>query len=246
MKGKKTSILIIEDEWEYSDSLRDILEERGFSISESTTGEEGIKKIKASDFDVTLIDIKLPDMPGTQTLQKIREASPDTIPIMMTAYASIDSAIEALEQGAFAYLYKPVNIEELLIYINKAKEKKEMLTSHKIQADILDNMNLAVVLTNNEGSIIFSNKKANELFSANGGDLVGKDMKDLISSNNIDLQTSEPAAVWEKSPKVKIKKLNGQNPEVFLNLSRVKGIGKKRDSIIWTLIPVVSLSIGKE
>jgi nitrogen-specific signal transduction histidine kinase len=121
-----------------------------------------------------------------------------------------------------------------------------MLTSHKIQADILDNMNLAVVLTNNEGSIIFSNKKANELFSANGGDLVGKDMKDLISSNNIDLQTSEPAAVWEKSPKVKIKKLNGQNPEVFLNLSRVKGIGKKRDSIIWTLIPVVSLSIGKE
>ncbi|MCE1247532.1 MAG: response regulator [Firmicutes bacterium] len=238
MKGKKTSVLIIEDEWEYSDSLRDILEERGFSVSESTTGEEGLKKVKASEFDVALIDIKLPDMAGTQTLEKIRQFSPETIPIMMTAYASIDSAIDALERGAFAYLYKPVNIEELLIYIEKAREKKEILSSNKIQAEILNNINLPVFATSTEGRITFFNKRAAELFSGEGKEILGTDIKNLIVTGETEEFSAESLRNSNNHHKVRLNCFRGDKIESYLNISFVEAAGKHSPGIIWTFIPV--------
>ena len=115
-----TTILIVEDEKNQREILQEFLESKGYETEGAESGEEALKKFETRIFDAILLDIKLPDTSGIDLLKKIRKINPQIPVIMTTAYSDVDLVIEAMKSGAFHYLVKPINLEELLIVISRA------------------------------------------------------------------------------------------------------------------------------
>ena len=125
-------ILIIDDERIIRDSLKLFLEEEGFDSDTAGDGAEGLMKIEENYFDVVITDIKMPNLDGMQLLEKASKISPDTFFIIMTAYASVKTAIEALQQGAYDYLIKPVEFDDVLLRIKRLIEFKQLSKENKV------------------------------------------------------------------------------------------------------------------
>lgn len=115
-----TTILIVEDEKNQREILQEFLESKGYETEGAESGEEALKKFETRIFDAILLDIKLPDTSGIDLLKKIRKINPQIPVIMTTAYSDVDLVIEAMKSGAFHYLVKPINLDELLIVISRA------------------------------------------------------------------------------------------------------------------------------
>lgn len=116
------SVLIIDDDSDLRDNLTDILESEGYEIYGAATAAEAIRVARETKPWVALIDLKLPDKSGTVVLSELKKAKPDTVCILITAHADVDSAVQALEKGAFYYLRKPVRPEELVELVDLAFE----------------------------------------------------------------------------------------------------------------------------
>ena len=108
------SILIVDDDETILAVLKEILELEGYIVETAATGKEAIKKSEDNLFNLSLLDIKLPDMEGTELLAKLHEANPRMIEIIITGFPSFDNAVKSLNLGADAYIMKPVNSKELL------------------------------------------------------------------------------------------------------------------------------------
>lgn len=115
-----STILIVEDEKNQREILQEFLENKGYKTIGAESGEEALKKFESGIFDAILLDIKLPDISGIELLKKFREINLKIPVIMTTAYSDVDLVIEAMKSGAFHYLVKPINLDELLIIISRA------------------------------------------------------------------------------------------------------------------------------
>lgn len=107
-------ILVVDDENTLRYFLRLNLQDEGYNVSEAADGATAIRLIDHNQFDVALIDLHLADMNGLEIMRHLRKTSPETSVIILTGYATVDSAVEALRQGAHDYLTKPCKTEELL------------------------------------------------------------------------------------------------------------------------------------
>jgi PAS domain S-box-containing protein len=121
----KPRILIIDDDPNLRKTLGDILRSRGFEPSAAANGAAGLAAMKEQAFNLALIDLGLPDIPGVEVLRKIKAEHPLSEVIILTGNATLDSAIEAANSGAFSYLVKPYEIEQLILNIQRAIEKKQ-------------------------------------------------------------------------------------------------------------------------
>ena len=119
---EKPRILVVDDEESIRIMLRAVLEEEGYEIIEAADGPEAVKAVEQDPLDLILLDIRMTTMDGIETLTEIRKISPFVPVLMMTAYATVKTAVEALKAGAFEYLAKPLDIEELKILVQKALE----------------------------------------------------------------------------------------------------------------------------
>lgn len=120
----KNSILIVDDDPNLTKSLSDILKTRGWSIEVVGTGKEALLKATSASYDVALVDLRLPDMVGTELFRPLQRLSPQTAIIVITGFADLESAMEAINLGVFAYLTKPIEVEELLSKIENALERQ--------------------------------------------------------------------------------------------------------------------------
>jgi len=118
----REKILILEDEKLLRMTLRKRLEDEGYLVLEAATGEAALEAIREDEPDLLLLDYKLPDMTGIDVLRQVRELHLDTSAILLTAFSSINSAVEAMKLGAHDYLNKPIDFDELLATIGKALE----------------------------------------------------------------------------------------------------------------------------
>jgi len=116
----KTSILIVDDESSHRQMLEVVLSDEGYEIQQADDGRTAIEAVEECFYDLILMDIRMHRIGGIEALKKIKEISPGIPIIMMTAYSSVNTAIDALKSGAYDYLTKPLDIEELKILINKA------------------------------------------------------------------------------------------------------------------------------
>ena len=135
MTRKVPNILIVDDDVNICEVLSLILRKRGWNIEVANTGKEAIKKSEETAFNVALLDIRLPDIEGTKLLKLLHETTPKMIKIMVTGYPELRNAVDALNDGADAYLMKPVRPEDLLITIRAKLEEQqqaEMMTQEKI------------------------------------------------------------------------------------------------------------------
>jgi len=126
MAIEKKKILIVDDDKGITDTLAIILDSEGYETDIAADGETALEKAENEFFHLVLLDLKLPDISGTQVLRKLHLISPRTVIIMVTGYPTIDNAVESLNLGASAYIMKPVNPDELLKYVEeKIKEQEE-------------------------------------------------------------------------------------------------------------------------
>ena len=120
-------ILIVDDDDSTCRSLRLIFGKKGYEAEAVATGREAIEKAQQRLFNLALLDIKLPDMEGIKLLAPLKEMHPDMVVIMVTAYASLESAVRALNEGASAYITKPLNMDEVLAAVREALEKQRLV-----------------------------------------------------------------------------------------------------------------------
>lgn len=124
----KVNILIIDDEIDLCQSLSEMLkeEEEGYKVSTANSGKKGLAEINEEVPDLVLLDIKMPQMDGIETLEKIKTIDKDILVIMLTAYQTVETAIKAMKLGAYDYISKPFDYEELKIIINRALKIRDL------------------------------------------------------------------------------------------------------------------------
>ena len=120
MSGAK--ILVVDDELIVRESLGGWLERDGHMVDKAASGEEALEKCEKTRYDILLLDIKMEGMSGLEVLKRVRENDPDVSVVMITAYGSIPSAIEAMKSGAYEYLLKPFDPDELMVLIEKIRK----------------------------------------------------------------------------------------------------------------------------
>jgi DNA-binding NtrC family response regulator len=119
-------ILIVDDDAGIRMSLSRALNSKGYDVREMSNGSDALAFIMKESVNLALIDIRLPDLNGIEILKKLREINDKASVIMMTAYASLDSCVEALNVGAYAYIVKPMNVNQAVIIVEKAFEKQRL------------------------------------------------------------------------------------------------------------------------
>ncbi len=122
----KIRVLIVEDESLIRWSLRQKLGDRGYEVVEAENGQRALQALSDGVFDVVLLDYKLPDMNGLDVLKALRQGDHDAVVIMMTAYSTIETAVEAIKLGAFDYVAKPFQMEQLLLALDKGLETTQL------------------------------------------------------------------------------------------------------------------------
>ncbi len=127
MLEKNLFILVIDDEESMRDSCSQILKKDGFLADTAKDGSVGLEKIEKNKPDLVLIDLKMPGISGMEVLEKIKEIDPNIIPVVITGYSTVESAVEAMKKGAYDFLPKPFTPEELRIIISRGLERRKLI-----------------------------------------------------------------------------------------------------------------------
>jgi serine phosphatase RsbU (regulator of sigma subunit)/DNA-binding response OmpR family regulator len=120
------SVLIVDDELGMRETLVEIFANMGYAADTAECGQEAIEKFACQSYNLALLDIRLPDMPGTDLLIRLKETHPDTLYIIATGYASIKSSIEALNHGAYAYITKPLDLTQISTIFDQAIKRQQL------------------------------------------------------------------------------------------------------------------------
>jgi DNA-binding NtrC family response regulator len=123
-KEKQIKLLIVDDDEKFLKTIAERLGLKDFDVTTASEGNQAIKAAKKSKFDVAILDMKMPGMDGMEVLQSLKKKHKFLEVIMLTGFASIDSAVEATKLGAFGYLEKPYNFEKLLEVLKEAYETR--------------------------------------------------------------------------------------------------------------------------
>ncbi|MGA1870700.1 MAG: sigma-54-dependent transcriptional regulator [bacterium] len=129
---KPLTILFIDDEYPQLKSLESFLTRRGYEVFTATSGEEGYHLARENSIDLVITDFRLPGWSGTKVLQKIKELNPEIDVVIMTAYGTIQDAVEIMKAGAYDYLSKPVELEELENLIRRVQERRQLVAENRL------------------------------------------------------------------------------------------------------------------
>lgn len=133
-------ILVVDDEAVVRKSLGGWLREEGYQVDVAASGKEALEALGREEWDIFLVDIRMPGIDGLELQRRIRESHPDATVIIMTAYASVDTAVEAMKQGAYDYIVKPFEPEALEHLVRKAAERRQLLTENVQLRKKIDDM----------------------------------------------------------------------------------------------------------
>lgn len=181
MNDCKGNILIVDDEKGLRLGTKRLLEEEGYIVAVAQNGSEGLQYGTTNDFDVAVIDLKMPDIDGMEVLQAIKQSHPNTVCFIATAFASYDTAIQATRIGAFGYIPKPFSPEELTYQIELGiKQRKLILDAQRLEQEreknllelaneksrlnaIIKSINEGVIVINTNGALAYYNYSAIKL-----------------------------------------------------------------------------------
>src|ERR671922_290869 len=119
--------MVVDDDPTAYQLLREVLAQEGYEVETAGSGREALEKAGTILFDVVLLDVRLPDLNGIEVLRELKPLSPETVVIMMTAFGSIETAIESIQEGAYDYISKPLKLDDVKITVRRALDHKRLL-----------------------------------------------------------------------------------------------------------------------
>ncbi len=129
---KKLNILVVEDGQSQREMLRDFLVREGHAVAEAENGDTAIQSVLKGHFDMILLDYKMPGMDGMQVLKEVKKINPEIDVIIITAYGTIETAVDAMKAGAIDYITKPVEFDELLIHVDRVSERRTLIRENEV------------------------------------------------------------------------------------------------------------------
>ena len=148
MRGK---ILIVDDEPTIRETLSLVLREENYQCELAENGAEGLNRVKEKNFDLIITDLKMPEMGGLELMEKVKTISPKTSVIIITAYASLESAIQALQFGAYDYIIKPLDFDDVILRINRLMEHRELLNENEfLRREVQEKFNVTNIIGESE------------------------------------------------------------------------------------------------
>jgi len=239
-------ILIVDDEPRMCESLGKLLGDRGYQVSSANTAKEGIQLLAQSAFDLLLLDIVLPDMNGLEVLDYVHRKYNELLVIMFSGFASIESAVSALKNGAFDYIRKPVEYEELIKRVNNALEQKRLVRekeaihwaleqSQRRYKYLVENSPDIIYTLDDQGRFSFVNDAFERLLGVKREQVIGKHYSQVICAQDL-----------EKSEHVFNERRTGSRASfgVELHLSKPQEKGKGNGSGAKPEVPVEIKSQG--
>ncbi|MBR9974200.1 MAG: response regulator [Bacteroidetes bacterium] len=205
MEEIKPQLLVIDDELGMREGIRRIFTLEGYAVTVAENGSEGLARGAEKEFDVALIDLKMPDMDGLTVLRKLKERSPDSEYLMITAFAGIDTAVEATRHGAYSYIPKPFTPDQIVFEVNRALGKRRLtLETRELRAEqerrlleisqeksrlrtIINSINDALFVTNLDDEIVLANPQTRALFAFPSSIKAGDTIGDILPPEVIDL-----------------------------------------------------------
>ena len=187
---RQISILIIDDDLGACETLSDILEDEGYKVLTLERGLQGIEQIKSRFFNVVLLDIILPDVSGLEVLRAIKKINSEVCVIMITGYAKLENAIEALNNGADAYINKPLNMDEVKLNIKRGVERQIILQEKKrleqkvretkeYLENILNNSADMIITTDIDTRIVEFNKGGEQMLGYKKEEVIGRHVEEF-------------------------------------------------------------------
>ena len=125
-------ILLIDDEPAQITSIKSFLKRRDYIISSANSGPDGISIVKNSNIDLVFTDYRMPEMNGLEVVQSINKLNPELPVVVITAFSDIKDAVQVMKEGAFDYLSKPIQLDELEILVQKAQERNNLISENKL------------------------------------------------------------------------------------------------------------------
>ncbi|MDT8322933.1 MAG: response regulator [Bacteroidota bacterium] len=205
MEDNRPRLLVIDDELGMREGIRRIFRLEGYDVAVAENGSDGITLGSEREFDVALIDLKMPDMDGLTVLRRLRERFPDTEYMIITAFAGIDTAVEATKHGAYTYIPKPFTPDQIVFEVNRALGKRRLtLETRELRAEqerrlleisqeksrlrtIINAINDAVFVTNLQDEIVLANPQTRALFNFPSTIRAGDRIAELLPEEVIDL-----------------------------------------------------------
>ncbi|MBI2217289.1 MAG: sigma-54-dependent Fis family transcriptional regulator [Candidatus Rokubacteria bacterium] len=137
MDGKKIRVLVVDDEEIVRESLLGWLEKDGYTVETAPDGRTALARLEAEPWSIVLVDLKMPGMDGMQVLEESRKLRPESVVVIMTAYATVDTAVTAMKKGAYDYLVKPFDPEELSLLILKIVAQQALVQENLLLRKVL-------------------------------------------------------------------------------------------------------------
>ncbi|PLX31455.1 MAG: hybrid sensor histidine kinase/response regulator, partial [Ignavibacteria bacterium] len=205
MEENKPQLLVVDDELGMREGVRRIFTMEGYDVTVAENGTEGIARGSEREFDVAVIDLKMPDHDGVTVLRRLREIHPDTEYLIITAFAGIDTAVEATKHGAYTYIPKPFTPDQIVFEVNRALGKRRLtLETRALRAEqerrlleisqeksrlrtIINSIDDAVFVTNLEDEIVLANPQTRALFNFPATIKAGDKISDILPPEVIDL-----------------------------------------------------------
>src|SRR5690349_3114165 len=135
---KAAHILVVDDEVNIRNALVTMLEKKGYRVCGAGTGEEALRHLEEARLNLVITDLRMPGIDGMEFLRRLKAKWPDTEVVVMTAFGSIDTAVEAMRLGAHDYLTKPIDRERLIVVVQKALERHSLAFENKRLRDRLE------------------------------------------------------------------------------------------------------------
>jgi signal transduction histidine kinase/CheY-like chemotaxis protein len=186
---RKTSVLIVDDEDRIRHVCTKMLQHEGYDVSQAPHAEAGLVMVAQRHFDIILLDLLMPGMSGLEALSKIRADHPDTVVIVITGYATLDHAVDAMKKGAFDFLSKPFSPQDLRLVVTKAIEHTRTLQDISNEKSrmrtMINHLSGGVMATDTHKNVALANHAFINLIDYRGPSPIGAPAQQLVTNEQI-------------------------------------------------------------